>query len=141
MSEIAGRVNVVYVSTSTAAITNVTGVQINGVDNSSLNRLADLLDISQFGDTYRHRLTGLKDLNSSLSGNFDPSDVGQLMLEPADFVYIGFYPHGSDSSSGATQVAMAVENFERSATADGKQTFSCALQGAGEPVALPAQTT
>lgn len=136
MAEQAGKTNVVYVLAGTSAMTGSTGAKVNGVDSTTYNHLCNILDISQFGEDYNKRLAGKKDTNFSLSGNYDPADTnGQLELVPGDSVYIGIYPQGT--TVAGTQVPAIVESFETSFDANGKQTFSCSLQGNGAPVALP----
>jgi len=108
--------------------------KINGVDNATLNRLAELLDVTQFGDTHKKRIAGLKDSNISLSGNYDPSDTnGQLLLNPGDEIYLQYLYDGTNGK----QILMMVEIFEQSSAADGKQTFSSTLQGQAAPTAVP----
>ena len=138
MAEQAGKTNIVYILTGTTAMANNTGAKVLGVDDSSYNQLCDLLEISQFGDTHKNRIAGLKDTNVSLGGNYDPADTtGQAELDPGDTVYIGIYPQGT--AVEGKQVKAIVESFEISASADGKQEFSASLQGIAAPVALPAQ--
>ena len=139
MGELAGRVNVVWAKTG-SAITDGTGAKISGVDNSTYNQLCEILDTSQFGDTHRARIAGLKDTNLTVSGNYDPTDAtGQGLFIPGDIVYVGVYPSGS-AAVGLGQAAFIVENYEHGASVDGKQEFSCSLLGTAAPVALPAQT-
>ena len=138
MAELAGKNNIVYILTGTTPMSATTGAKIKGVNSSTRNRLAEMLEITQFGDNYQKRMPGLKDTSVSLSGNYDPSDTnGQLGLESGDSVYIGTYPEGTATAS--KQVPMIVENFEHSASADGKQEFSSSLVGNGAPETLPAQ--
>lgn len=134
MSEIAGRLMEVRINDSQMAHGGA-GAKINGVDNSTLNKLADILEITQFGDSYKKRIAGLKDSNVSLSGNYDPADTsGQLKLEPGDDVWIALFPEGTTAKG--KQIEMIVENFEQSATADGKQEFSSTIQGNGAPAVI-----
>lgn len=138
MPEIAGKTNLVYILTGTTAMANNTGAKVLGVDNSTYNQLCDLLEITQFGDSYKNRIAGLKDTNMSLSGNYYPGDTtGQDEIVPGDTVYIGVYPQGS--AVAGYQVKAIVETFEISAGASDKQTFSASIQGIAAPVALPAQ--
>ena len=138
MSELAGKINIVYILTGTTAMIATTGAKINGVDSSTYNRMAEMLEITQFGDDYQKRIAGMKDTSVSLSGNYDPLDTaGQLDLEPGDFVYIGIYPEGTGTAG--KQIPMAVESFDQSSSATGKQEFSCSLSGNGAPETLPAQ--
>ena len=138
MAELAGRLMEVRINDS--EMTNGgDGAKVNGVDNATLNKLADILEITQFGDTHKKRMAGLKDSNVSLSGNYDPDDTnGQLVLEPGDDVWVALFPQGTTESG--TQVKMIVENFEQSAAVDGKQEFSSSLQGNGAPATISAGT-
>ncbi len=135
MTELAGRINQVWIKAG--AQMDGDGAKINGVDNSTFNKLADILEITQFGDAYKKRIAGLKDTNISISGNYDPADAGQLLLEPGDLIYVGVYPQGT--AVAGTQAQFIVESFEQTATVDGKQTFSCSLQGNSAPVTMPEQ--
>lgn len=135
---LAGKINEIYVLAGQTAMTDSTGNKVGGVDDSTYSRLAELLEVTQFGDDFQKRIAGLKDSNVSISGSYDPSDTnGQLVLEPGDFIYIGIYPEGP--SQAGKQVPAIVENFEQSASVDGRQEFSCTIQGNGEPVTLPAR--
>lgn len=138
MPELAGKTNLVYILTGTTAMTDATGAKVLGVDSSSYNQLCDILEITQFGDTHKNRIAGLKDTNISLSGNYYPGDTaGQEELVPGDTVFIGVYPQGG--AVAGMQVKAIVESFEISASASDKQTFSASLQGIAAPVALPAR--
>jgi hypothetical protein len=138
MAEQAGKTNQVYVLTGAVAM-NDTGAKINGVDNSTFNRLCNLLEIPQFGESYMERLAGMKDSSIDISGNYDPADAtGQSVLVPGDSVYIGVYPSGT--AVAGTQIPGIVESFEISADATGKQEFSCTVQAIGAPVAMPVQS-
>jgi hypothetical protein len=136
MAELAGNLNQVWVLTGSTAMENNTGAKVLGVDDSSYNQLCDLLEITQFGDTYKNRLAGLKDTSVSLAGNYYPGDTtGQDELVPGDTIYIGIYPQGT--TVAGKQVKAIVESFEIKAGAQDKQTFSCSIQGIAAPVALP----
>jgi len=136
MAEQAGYGNLVYVLAGATAMTNSTGAKILGVDNSSLGRLCDMLEITAFGDTYKNRMGGLKDTTISISGNVYTGDTtGQDVLVPGDTIHIGVYPQGTGVAG--TQVKAIVESFETSADVSGKQTFTCAFSCIAAPVALP----
>ena len=129
MGELAGKLNIIKIATTAEGA----GTKINGVDNSTFNRLCDILEITQFGDSYKNRMAGLKDTSISISGNFDPADTnGQLVLEPGDFVWVQVLPNGSTGK----KVKMIVENFEHGASVNDKQTFSSSLQGVAAPTAV-----
>lgn len=88
------------------------------------------MEITQFWDAFRVRMSGIKDTSLKLSGNYDPADTnGQLVLEPGDFVWVQVLPTGASGK----KVKMIVESFEQSAEATGKQTFSASLQGVEMP--------
>lgn len=129
MAELAGKSNVVKIATTS----NGSGAQINGVDNSTFNQLCEILEITQFGDTYKDRMAGLKDTNVNITGNFDTSDTnGQLILVPGDYVWIQVLPNGT----AGKKIKMIVESFEQKADAGGKQTFSSSLQGVEAPTTI-----
>jgi len=136
MPEVAGKTNIVWVLTGATPMENNTGAKVLGVDSSTFNQLCDLLEITQFGDSYKNRMAGLKDTNFSFSGNYYPGDTtGQDELVPGDTIYIGVYPQGTGVAG--TQVKAIVESFEISAGVADKQTFSASIQGIAAPVALP----
>lgn len=136
MAEQAGLTNLVYWLAGTSAMTNATGVKINAVDDSSWQALCELLEITQFGDTYRNRMAGIKDTKISISGNYDPADTnGQVAMDAGVTGFIGIYPQGSGVAG--KQVKAIIESFEIKATAPDKQTFSASLVGIAAPVALP----
>jgi hypothetical protein len=138
MAEIAGKTNLVYILTGSSAMTDSTGAQVLGCDDSSYKTMCDLLEITAFGDTNKMRLAGLLDTSIDLSGNYYPGDTtGQDELVPGDSVYVGIYPSGS--SSAGYQFPGIVESFEIKAAVGDKQTFSATVQGNGAVVALPAQ--
>jgi len=137
LAELAGKLNQVWALTGTTAMTNVTGAKVNSCDNSSYNRLVELLEVTHFGDNYRRRMAGLLDTSVPISGNYDPSDTGQGVLVPGASIFIGVYPQGT--AAAGFQVQAIVESHEISADASGKQTFSASIQGIAAPVALPAR--
>ncbi|KXZ39484.1 Predicted secreted protein [Alkalithermobacter thermoalcaliphilus JW-YL-7 = DSM 7308] len=102
--------------------------KINGIDNATLNRLAEILDVTAFGDTHRRRIGGIKDSNISLSGNYLIDDAGQMDLIPGEIVTVKYYPQGA-GQPGGKQIDMIVENFQESADVGGKVTFSSSLSG------------
>jgi len=130
MAELGGQLMVVKIGlTSCGSFTT-----INGVDNATLRRLCNILDFTNFGHEYKTRGAGIKDTSVALAGNYDPDDPnGQLVLEPGDTVFVQVLPDGSIGK----QIEMIVENFEQTAAADGKQTFSSSLQGVNAPTEVP----
>ena len=142
MGEVAGKTNYAKILTGITPMVGAgapTGAKINGVDNSTYKKLCDLLEITQFGDTHKNRLAGVKDTSVTVSGNLDTADtLGQLELEPGDTVYIAVHPSGA--TVAGSQCKCIVESFEQSADATGKQTFSATLQGIAAPEASPAHS-
>lgn len=136
MGELAGKLNIVKVNATEMANSGA-GAAINGLDSSTFNRMCDILEITQFGDTHKDRIAGLKDSSISISGNYDPADTnGQLLLEPGDFVWVAVFPGGV--TVAGKQIKMIVESFEHGAGVADKQTFSCSLQGVAAPAAIAA---
>lgn len=139
MAELAGKLNQVWALAGSSAMTGATGAKVFGVDNASWRALADILEISQFGDTYKNRMGGLLDTAVSLSGNLDPTDTnGQNVLVPGNTIYIGMYPQGT--AAAGKQVKALVESFEQAAEVSGKQTFTASILGIAAPEALPARS-
>lgn len=131
MGELAGRLAVIKIDVTEAGA----GVAIDGVDNHTYKDLCDMLDISKYGNAYKNRMGGLKDVNVTLSGNYNPADAnGQLAIVPGDFVWLQVLPDGTNGK----KVKMLVEDFTRQAPVEGKQTFSATLQGTEAPTNVPA---
>ena len=139
MSEIAGFTAKIKILDGSVAMVGAgapTGAYILGVDNYSLGKLCDMLDITSFGDTYKKRTGGLKDTTFTISGNVYVGDTtGQDVIVPGNDVMIGVYPSGP--SVVGTQVNAIVESFETSSDVAGKQTFSATFSCVAAPVALP----
>jgi predicted secreted protein len=136
MSELAGRLMEIRIN-DTEMTDGGDGAKISGVDDATYNRMAEILEVTEFGDEYRSRIAGLKDTSVDLSGSYDPDDTdGQLELEPGDDVWVALFPKGT--SEDGKQIKMIVENFEQSASVDGRQEFSSTLQGNGAPATISA---
>jgi hypothetical protein len=138
MAELAGKLNQVWGLAGSTAMTNATGAKVFGVDNASWRALCDILEISQFGDTYKNRMGGLLDTSVNISGNLDPTDTnGQNILIPGNTIHIGIYPQGTGVAG--KQVKAIVESFEQTAEVSGKQTFTASILGIAAPVSLPSR--
>lgn len=136
MSEVAGFTNQAWILAGSTAMTNSTGAKISGIDNSTYSQLCDMLEITQFGDTYKNRMGGLKDTSVKISGNYYPGDTnGQDIIIPGNTVFIGVYPQGTGVAG--KQVKAIIESAEISADVGGKQTFTASFQGCAAPVSLP----
>ena len=137
MAELAGRLSPIFILSGTTAMTGATGAKINGADSASWQRVAELLEITQFGDTAKKRMKGLTDTSVQISGNYDPLDTnGQVVLDNVgNECFVGIYPQGT--TVAGKQCRVLVESFEISTDPQGNQTFSATLQGVAEPVVLP----
>lgn len=137
MPELAGKTNQVYAHGS--SMTGATGSKVNSCDNSSFERLCDILEMTHFGDNYKRRKAGLLDTRVPISGNYDPADTGQNLLVAGNSIYVGIYPQGT--TVAGSQVQVLVESHTVTADAGGKQVFNAVLVGEGlAPVSLPART-
>lgn len=139
MPELAGNLNEAYILAGTTAMTGSTGAKISGIDNSTYANLAEMLEITAFGDTYRKRKPGLMDNTCTISGNIYTGDTnGQDVIVAGAYVYIGLYPQGS--TVAGKQIPAIVESVETAAAYDGKQTISVTFASNGAPVTLPARS-
>lgn len=136
MAELAGKTSIIFALAGTTPMANNTGVKIEGVDSATLQELAELLEITQFGDTYKRRIAGIFDANVQLSGNYNPADTnGQNIIVAGAALYVGIYPQGTGVAG--RQIPVLVESVDWSSEVNGKQAFSCTLAGNGAPAALP----
>lgn len=136
MAELAGALNQVYILAGAVAMTGSTGAKIQGISKASMNKLADLLEISAFGDTYKKRKAGLLDTEMSIEGQVYTSDTtGQDVLVAGASIYIGMYPQGT--TVAGTQIPAIIESVEVGAEVAGVQTIKATIKGNGAPVALP----
>lgn len=136
MSEKAGNLRQIFILAGATPMTNATGAKVNGVDDSTIQELCNLLDKTQYGDTYHKRMAGLLDTSVSISGNYDTADTnGQNVIVAGAEVMVGVYPDGTGVAG--LQYPCFIESREYSAGVDGKQAFSASFKGNGAPVALP----
>jgi hypothetical protein len=138
MAEVAGKVSKVYVIAGNSAMTGSTGTELK-MDSNGLTQMAEMLDITSFGDNFKKRMPGIKDTGIEASGNYDPADAGQAILQTAydngTTVFVGIYPQGTGVAG--KQVQCYVESIDIKATATGKQTFAPKFAPIAAPVALP----
>ncbi len=140
MPEIAGKLAEVYVLAGVTAMTGSTGAKLQGMDSSGLSQMAEMLDITQFGDSFKRRMPGIKDTDISTSGNLYSGDTtGQAILQTAydngTTVFVGIYPQGTGVAG--KQVQCYVEGLETKASATGKVTFTPKFSAIAAPEALP----
>lgn len=102
------------------------GVRIDGVNSSDFTDGAELIEVNNFGNTFKKRAVGLFDSTIELSGNFLPKDEGQLLLKSGTYVYILYI--SSNSTVGLTGEYI-VGSKSYNATAEGLQEFSVTLEG------------
>lgn len=117
---------------------DTTYVVIDGLNDATFSRMADLLDVTDFADTSgtKQRIYGLKDASFSLSGDLEASDTGYAKLETAygsgATVYIKYLPNGT----AGWKVGCKVESIEVSGSVDGKAEVSISLQATGAVTAV-----
>ena len=116
------------------ATTDVTGNEIDGINNVDWGPSAELLETTDFKDTTaaRTRIQGLKDLSLTLSGDHEAGDTnGQVVLRDAytngTTVFVRWLPNGTVGF----KCEMHVQEFKISGAFDGKVEFSATLVGAG----------
>jgi predicted secreted protein len=115
------------------ADTDVAGDEIDGIKNIDWGPAANLIETTDFMDTSgaRTRLLGLKDLNVSVSGDYEASDAGQARLRTnfaaGTTTYVRFLPNGTVGFKCATLVS----EFKITGEVDGVIQFSATLLGNG----------
>lgn len=128
MAELAGSTCVVKISTTDGSY-----AAIDSVDDATMNKLAEILEITALGDTYRNRIAGIKDTEISISGSYNPADTtGQTICVPGNSVWIEYLPNGT----AGFKVNAICESFEMKASADGRQEFSSSFKGLAAPSAV-----
>lgn len=111
---------------------------IDGLNDATFSRMADLLDVTDFADTSgtKLRIYGLKDASFSLSGDLEAADTGYGRIETAygdgSTVYIKYLPNGTTGWKAACKV----ESIEVSGSVDGKAEVSVSLQATGVVTAV-----
>lgn len=135
-AETPGYINQVFVLAGTTPMSNSTGAKIMGIDKSTLKNLADIMEITAFGDTYKKRMSGLLDTNIAIEGNVYVGDTtGQNVFVPGASIMLGIYPQGT--AVAGTQVPCIVESAEIDAEVSKQQAIKLTVQCNGAPVALP----
>lgn len=99
-----------------------------GAHDVSIGLNANMLDVTDFGDTAMSRIAGLLDFPISFSYFYDNSDTAQGALQSAllngTTVYIQVIPDGTNGF----QVECLVESLDHSTSVDGVPTVSASLQ-------------
>lgn len=136
MAELAGYLNQVFVLAGSTPMSGSTGAKVLGISKSSYNALCDIMEISQFGDTYKKRKGGLKDSEVSIDGQLYSADAtGQAVFIAGNEVMLGLYPQGT--AVAGVQIPCIIESVENSAEVAGIQAFKASIKGNGAPEALP----
>jgi len=98
---------------------------------------ATVLDITDFADTsgYKKRMTGLRDVTISLSGDYSQADAPQALMRAVigATLYVTVLPDGTNGFS----YPCIVESYETKASVDGLVEISISLLGNGARVAKP----
>jgi predicted secreted protein len=109
---------------------------LGGCNDVSFPRSRDELDVTEFGDSAKDRLAGLKDAEFSLSGNWPgAADTGYARLETAygdgSTVHVVYLPNGTTGF----ELQAKVLSLELSGSVDGLVTFSASCKGIGAAIA------
>lgn len=104
---------------------------VEGLDNASMGLGGENIDITTFQAAWAKRIQGIKDNTFTLSGNYEPSDPGQLMIRDALLndtnLHIQFLP---DGVAGFKQ-EVKVGSFEPAGQVRGKVEINIQLEGNG----------
>jgi hypothetical protein len=123
-----GYTSEIYMLKGNTPMTGSTGSLVSGVDTHTMQRLAALLDVSQYGNDRVQRIAGMKDASLQFSGVIDQDNA----LEEGETYYLSVHPLGG--SVAGTQTAFIIESVSESASAAGRQDFSVSTQGAGAAI-------
>jgi len=139
MAEVAGVTNQCFILAGATHMTGSTGAKINGINKSTFKQLADIMEITAFGDTSKRRIAGLLDAEIAVDGNVYVGDTtGQDVLVAGASCWIGVYPSGT--AVAGKQIPAIVESVEVAADIKGMQTIKavCKLNGVAEALPLRA---
>ena len=118
------------------SITSATGGTINlssGLDDASLDRMANALDVTTFGDNDKNYIAGLRDANISLSGHF-ASTYEEKLYPLLGSTAGGSWVYGPESTSNTRRKysgASVVTQVTIGTPVDGKADMSVKLQVSG----------
>lgn len=113
-----------------------TYTNVGNLQSMQAPRSRNILDDTEFGDSWENVIPGLLSGSFSVSGNRDYADAGQQLIEAAfedgtelwaQFLY--------DGTNGRKQ-QVVVENFEEGAEVNGVIPFSATLRGTGAQAAV-----
>jgi len=112
--------------------------EIDELNSAAMNAAGENLDITEFGDSYRQRIQGIKDASYSLSGFWDKDDTnGQVAIRAAwsgdTAIYIQFLVDGTNGWYQQCKVSQ----FNINAAVDGVVEISIDLEGTGAITDVP----
>lgn len=111
---------------------------IDGINSLSFGPSRDMLEDTDFADTTgaRTRFAGLKDGTIQISGDYEPSDTAQALIETQFNNGGPYFVRILWNGTAGHEVECIVENFEISADVGGKVEFTATLQFNGVPSAV-----
>lgn len=122
------------------SITSATGGTINlssGLDQASLDRMANALDVTTFGDSDKNYIAGLRDAKISLSGTF-ASTYEEKLYPLLGSTAGGAWVYGPESSANTRRKysgSSVVTQVTIGGAVDDKVNMSVSLQVSGVIVA------
>lgn len=106
-----------------------TYVNFGGANSVSFDQTHETLDVSDFTDDFFARIMGLSDVNASISGNYDDTDAGQVILETQFDAKALIYLKFTSGSGGSVTAAFYCTSLSVTSAPDGKEEFSAELVG------------
>jgi predicted secreted protein len=114
------------------AATDTTG-EVAGIKSCEMSASGDLLDVTDFKDTtgYHVKIQGLKDVQFTVSGNFESADAPQALIRTSFASgatgYVRYLPDGSTGFKCAVKVA----DYKITGEVAGVVQFSATLHAVG----------
>jgi hypothetical protein len=115
-------------------------VKVNGASGDAIGNLqswnvdaqATVTEGYSMGDAWSDNEATIKKWSGSAEAYFDPTDAGQISLEPGDVVPLHFYPGGDDTGQPYRSGTAVVTGTPLTASKDGwvSITFNFAGKGA-----------
>ena len=101
----------------------------DGLNDASFSPSRDLLDTTAFNDaSARQRLAGLTDGSISLSGDYESADTAQALVRTSFTSGAAIYIQCKWDGTNGHKATCIVEDFEISASVDGKVEWSATIQ-------------
>lgn len=102
-----------------------------GADNVALNRMRDELDVTDFGDTARAYILGLKGAEVPVSGKYDAADTAVGRLETAIGDGTSVFAIILWNGTAGHEVECKVTKLDISSNFDGTVSVSATLKATG----------